>query len=305
MRLQQLQLLLSIAQTGSLRASAEALHVTQPALSKALKQLEDEFGTTLVQRGPRGVRLGPAGELLAVRAASVLREIERAREEVAALSGHLIGQISVGLSPAAAMLIAPRALARFAARWPDVQIRVVDALFPRSIAQVRAGELDLAVGPVPAGAITSEVMVRPLFEYRHVIVTRGSHPHAGTRRLAQLADSSWVRMGPPGGPGDPNRSEFAALGLSNPRVQMQCESFSTLLSLMPNIDMIGIMPQGFYEHYGRLQGLVALPLIDQLAPITVCAAWRADRPLTPQTQRMLDALISESADYLSQRELAP
>ena len=83
MRLQHLHLLLTLAQTGSLRASAQTLNVTQPALTKALKQLEDEFGTALVLRTPKGVRLAPAGELLAARAATVVREIERAREEVA------------------------------------------------------------------------------------------------------------------------------------------------------------------------------------------------------------------------------
>ena len=80
MRLQQLQLLLTLARTGSMRASAEAMNVTQPALTKALKQLEEEFGATLVLRSPKGVRLAPAGEMLAARAATVVREIERARE---------------------------------------------------------------------------------------------------------------------------------------------------------------------------------------------------------------------------------
>ena len=99
MRLQHLHLLLTISKTGSLRASAQLLNVSQPALTKALRQLEDEFGTELVVRTPKGVRLAPAGELIAARAATVVRELERAREEVAWHLRHAEAQVTVGVSP--------------------------------------------------------------------------------------------------------------------------------------------------------------------------------------------------------------
>lgn len=298
-RLQQLHLLLSIAETGNMRASAEALHVTQPALTKALKQLEEELGTTLAVRGPKGMRLSPAGELFAARAAGALRELERARAEVAAFSGNAHSQVSVGLSPAAAMLIAPQALSRFTSRWPEVQVRVIDALYPRSLAQIRAGELDLTIGPLPLDLASSDTVVRPLFDYDHIIAARRDHPLASKRRLADLSDAFWVRIGPAGGPGDPSKTQFEVLGLKNPKVQMQCESFSTLLSLMPKIDMLGIMPLGFFERFGAREGLVRLPIGDPLPRITICAAWRADAPLTPSAQHMLESFTAEGARYSS------
>ena len=150
MRLQQLQLLLTLARTGSMRASAEAMNVTQPALTKALKQLEEEFGATLVLRSPKGVRLAPAGEMLAARAATVVREIERAREEMAALTHQTHTTLSVGVSPAAALVLAPNTIAAFQSRWPQVRIHLVDALYPKMLEQLRSGELDLALGPLPA-----------------------------------------------------------------------------------------------------------------------------------------------------------
>ena len=116
MRLMHLQLLLSIAQTGSLRAAADALHVSQPALTKALQQLEEEFGTTLVHRSPRGARLAQAGELLAARAALALRELDRAREEVAWHVERTHASLAIGVSPAAATMLVPSTIARFTAR---------------------------------------------------------------------------------------------------------------------------------------------------------------------------------------------
>ena len=139
--------------------------------------------------------------------------------------------------------------------------------------------------------------MRPLFDYDHIIVARRDHPLAAVRRLARLSQAFWVRIGPAGGPGDPTRREFEALGLKSPKVQMQCESFSTLLSLMPNIDMIGIMPRGFFERYGPREGLVKVPIDDVLPRITICVAWRADVPLTLPAQRMLDAFTMVGGDY--------
>jgi DNA-binding transcriptional LysR family regulator len=75
-RLQQLQLLIAIASGGSLRAAAEAMHVSQPGLTKALRQLEEEFGTELVLRTPKGARLAPAGELVAARGVDPARGSE-------------------------------------------------------------------------------------------------------------------------------------------------------------------------------------------------------------------------------------
>lgn len=300
MRIQQLELLLSIAQTGSLRSSAEVLNVTQPALTKALRLLEDEFGTALVLRGPRGVRLAPAGELLAVRAASALRELDRAREEVATFAGRSDAGLALGLSPAAAMLLAPAALSRFCDRWPDVQVRIVDALYPRSLAQLRAGEIDLAIGPLPLDVPGSDIVMRPLFEYGYRVVARRSHPLSGARRLAQLSDAAWVRVGPVGGPGDPARGDFEAHGLRGMRMPIQCESFSTLLSVMPGLDVVGIMPEGFFDRYGPSQGLVSVPIEDRLPRNMICAAWRADTPLTLPAQRMLDAITSASVGQAAQ-----
>jgi DNA-binding transcriptional LysR family regulator len=216
MRLQHLHLLLAIAETGSLRAAAGSLKVTQPALTKALRQLEDEFGTALVVRTPKGARLAPAGEVLAARAATIVRELDRAREEVAWHLRHASAQVSVGLSPVAAILFAPGALARFAARWPQVRLRVVDALYPRALAQVRSGELDFAIGPLPAAGAGRDLLEQTIFDSEDVVVARRGHPMARARRLASLVDAAWVLTGPAGGPGDPATLGFDALARAAP-----------------------------------------------------------------------------------------
>jgi DNA-binding transcriptional LysR family regulator len=293
-RLQHLHLLLTLAKTGSLRASAQVLNVSQPALTKALRQLEDEFGTALVVRTPKGVRLAPAGELLAARAATVVREIDRAREEVAWHLRHAEAQVTVGVSPVAAILLAPGAVERFGARWPLVSLRMRDALYPRALEQVRAGELDMALGPLPLEGVGRDLVVQPLFDSQSVLVARRSHPLARAKKLVELLDSGWVLTGPAGGPGDPRNIHFSATGDRTPQVRLECESFATLLALMPRLDVIGIMPKGFFDRYGPVMDLVKLPIADVLPHATIHVLHRADTPLTLPAQRLLEAFLAEA-----------
>jgi len=299
MRLQHMHLLLTLAETGSLRAAAEVLNVTQPALSKSLRQLEEEFGTALVLRSSKGVRLAPAGELVAARAASVVRELARAKEEVDWHLRHATALVTMGLSPAAAILLAPGATARFSARWPQVRLRMRDALYPFALRQLRAGELDLAIGPLPVEGVGPDLVVQPLFDSQDVIAARRGHPLSGAKRLKDLVDASWVLTGPSGGPGDPIRLRFEAFGLATPKVRLECESFSTLLGVMPHLDVVGIMPRGFFDRYGPRTDLIDLPIEDPLPNTTIHIVTRADTPLTLPARRLLDAFVQEAREMRS------
>jgi LysR family transcriptional regulator, regulator of abg operon len=295
MRLQQLHLLITLAETGSLRAAAETLNVTQPALTKSLKQLEQEFGATLVLRSAKGVRLAPAGELLAARAATALRELERAREEVAWHTQNTRGTVTVGVSPAAGLLLAPPALSRFRARWPNVMVRLIDALYPNALQQLRSAELDMALGPLPAVGIGRDLQAQPLVQSASVIVARRGHPLVRARSLQDLKEAAWMITGPRLGPGDPIHLRFEEKGLTPPQVTLACESFSTLLALLPTVDMLALVPKRFFESHGARIGLAAVNIDDSLPPTTIHLFTRSDAPLTLHAQRLLEAFVHEAS----------
>ncbi len=295
MRLQQLQLLLTLARTGSMRAAATAMNVTQPALTKALKQLEEEFGANLVLRSPKGVRLSAQGEMLAVRAATVLREIERAKEEMLALTHNTQLTLAVGVSPAAALVLAASTLSAFQQRWPQTRIRLVDVLYPKALHQLRSGELDLALGPLPPSGMGRDLHARALIDSPSVIVAKKGHPLAGAKSLEELQGSSWLLTGPPMGPGDPMHLGFEQRGLAAPRITLECESPATLLAVLPGTACLTMVPQRFYEAHGPRLGLVALELQEHLPATTVHVFSRADAPLSLPAQRLLDAFVQQAA----------
>jgi len=301
MRLQQLELLLALAEHGSLRAAADVLNVTQPALSKSLRQLEEEFGTPLALRSPKGVRLTQDGELLTARAITILREIARAHEDIASLAGNATGQATVGLSPAVAVLFSPGAVARFGMRWPRAKLCIRDVLYPQALRQLRSGDLDFVLGPLPATGVGSDLLRQVLFHSQEVIAARRGHPLSKARKLTDLADASWILTGPARGPGDPQHLHLEARGMASPKVLLECESFSTLLGLMPTLDVIGIMPRSFLDRHGRRAGLVSLPIEDPLPVTTIYAVSRSDTPLTLPAQDLLDAFLQEAREFSRQQ----
>lgn len=296
MRLQQLQLLLNLGSEGSLRAAAVRMNLTQPALTKALRSLEEEFGAPLVQRLPKGVRLTAVGEQVASHAARALREIERAREDVAWHLQDTQGSVTLGVSPVAGTLLTPGAVMRYQARWPRVRIHVVDTLYPRSLQLVRAGEVDIAVGPLPVEGTGRDVVAHPLMLSQDVVAAREGHPLAKARRLADLAEARWILMGPRGGPGDPRHLKLSARGLPEPDVTLTSESFPTLLALMQSMDLVAVMPRRFVTLFGARLNLMALPVEEALTQTTIHALHRAETPLAGAVERMLDGLKQEAAE---------
>ena len=222
------------------------------------------------------------------------REIERAREEVKWQQREQGAQLALAVSPAAAISLLPGVLARLRAHWPQLRVRVADAVYPRALTMVRGSEIDLAVGPLPPEGAGRDLRVAPLFDAQQLLVVRRGHPLAGARRLAELQQTAWVLTGPHDGPGDPRRLGFERLGLAVPPVMLECESFSTLLAVMPSVDAVGIMPAGFYDSYAASLGIVSLPIEDPLPHVTLHAVWRADVPLTAPAAHLLDSMEAES-----------
>lgn len=140
-----LRVLVEVARQGSFSAAAEALSYTQSAVSQQIATLEAETGMTMLERGPRGVRLTSAGEALVEHAESILARLGAAEDELAAIAGLRAGRLKMASFPTAGATLMPLAIARFRARHPDVELTLAEGE-PEEIApRLRAGELDLAL----------------------------------------------------------------------------------------------------------------------------------------------------------------
>ena len=187
-----LKVLREVARLGSFSGAAEALAFTQPAISRQIATLEAETGTKLVERGSRGIRLTPAGELLVEHADAILDRLALAEAQLEALSGLEGGRLRLGSFATANATLIPLALRRFTEAYPQVELDLREALSRDLVDQLAAGDLDLAV--IGAASEHPDVVLEPLMTDPLFVALPSDHPLAAKRDLtmADLRDETWI-----------------------------------------------------------------------------------------------------------------
>lgn len=182
MELRHLRYFAAVAAHGSFSRAAHNLHLTQPALSRQVKDLEEELGVPLFRRGQNSVTLTDAGEGFYEEARDLLARADQAIQRVRGEAHHEI--LRVGYAPSLTTGIVPGALEKFQAATPRVRIELAD-LAPREMTEMaRAGRLDLLMGPPGLPASVPGFQWTELRRMTPVLVMTATHPLA---RLAKIA----------------------------------------------------------------------------------------------------------------------
>ncbi|MGW1373799.1 LysR family transcriptional regulator [Streptomyces sp. NPDC002446] len=193
MSLRQMEYLVAVVEEESFTRAAEALHVTQSALSHQIKALEREVGGPLLERMSRGVRLTAMGRAYFPHAELAVRSARQARRAALAASGAQSGELHIATVHAQAIGVLPEVCARWAREHPGVRLVLHEYATTEELYEHMArGVADMALGPRPAdwpGPVTV------VGQERMVLVVPHGDPLAGRTsvRLAELADRPWVR----------------------------------------------------------------------------------------------------------------
>src|SRR4051812_638520 len=140
-----MRVLSEVAARGSFSAAAEALSLTQSAVSQHVAALEREVGQALVERGTRPVELTEAGHALPRHATGIFARLDAAEQELGEIAGRRRGRLRFGSFPTALVTLVPPAFAHFRRRHPEVTLTVVDDHLQRLLPRLARGELDLAL----------------------------------------------------------------------------------------------------------------------------------------------------------------
>lgn len=192
MNLNLLETFIVTVEKGTLSAAAEELHLTQPAVSKQLKALEELLGLRLLERSSREVKLTPGGHLFYRRAREILRLLEQTRRELAEMTGLVRGKLILGASTIPGHYILPRLIGPFKDKYPQVEVKLEIGDSEEIIHKLMGGEFDL-------GAVGVEERKRGLFyqklvEDELILILPSEHPWASRSYLTiqDLADAFWV-----------------------------------------------------------------------------------------------------------------
>ncbi|MDH4554090.1 LysR family transcriptional regulator [Pseudomonas sp. BN417] len=291
LRPRHLQLLVNLAETGSLSDTARQAFTTQPGLSKWLKELEEDAGAVLFERHARGLRPTPEGALLVGHARRILSEMERAQSNLEALREGNTPNVAIGTSPASAPSLVPDAILYFLKRHPKAQVSLQENTMNVLLERLELGQLDVVVGRVdnyqPSASLNSEMLFREPMQ----VVARPGHPLLQRKglRWADLYQYDWL-LWPQGTPIRTRLdTALSNAGLKPLPCRVESSSLMANLWLMQNSDMLSVASGRVAEHFhGR--GLLRRLDFELEAEGSIGMCWRDEDHPESAVLDLLDSL---------------
>jgi DNA-binding transcriptional LysR family regulator len=292
-----LRVLHEVARQGSFSAAADALSYTQSAISQQIAALERETGTTLVDRGARGIRLTDAGEALVRHADAILTKICDAEAELEAIAGLRGGRVRLASFATAGSTFVPHAIANFHEQHPEVEILLKESDPEDSVPALKAGQLDIAIlfEPHGAGDLTDLDQVHLLEDPMSVVLPE-DHPLASKAkiRLKDLENEAWVQTTSSCPCGVIVADQCRAAGFE-PRVAFESDDYLTVQGLIAAGVGVALIPSLGLAAY---RPAVAIrPLAGANPKRDIFAATLPSGRRSPATQAMLDVLCEAARRY--------
>ncbi|HEU0199154.1 MAG TPA: LysR family transcriptional regulator [Burkholderiaceae bacterium] len=286
------QAFIAIADEGSFGAAAEALHITQTALSRRLQNLESFLGVKLVERTTRSVALTPIGQNFLPQARRLLADLGAALVEIRETGKSLRGDVTIACVPTAGVHYLPRIVQQYSALYPDNRIRILDHASSDVAAAVLRREAEFGINM--QGPHDPELTSIPLLRDRFVLVCRKDHPLAGKKRLAwkQLQPHALILAGPESG----NRP-LLDLAMQEQRVSLrsfyEVQRSSTAVGMVAAGVGVAVVPELALQK-GAYPQLDVVPLVEPVVSRTLVLLSRTKAYFTPAAQALYDLIRKQA-----------
>lgn len=299
MKLTQLRALLAVHETGSLQAASVRLHISQSALSRAIKELEEDLGVPLLERSIRGATVTSYGEGLLRHVRHALSDLERARQEINAMKDHAALKVSVGLTSSMTFM-APvqETLAEFVADSPRTRLHVHELRPQQMFPMLRDGTLDFVLISQTLQSIPGMEWF-PLCRLPLQVMTRYDNPLRNARSLRELREASWLTQ-------DLEDTEYSSLyqlfdvnGLDMPQHVVSCPAVGVLGYLLYNSRLLTLMSEWSLTNpvdpeFPRLMAQVDIiePIPDSYISLVCLDRMLMTRPAGALFARMREKLLA-------------
>lgn len=186
---------LAIASSGSINRAARQLNISQSALTRSLKRLEENLGVELIQRRASGVAVTPFGEVLLAHGRTIESELRQAIQEMQDLTETSVTSLVIGMSPTCAHRLVPMAVSRLMRQRPKLTVRLVEAGKPMLMADLTADAIDMFIAMKNPSEVLPGIAITDLFRDEFGLLVRTGHPLAGMSQPISpkmLAGYAWV-----------------------------------------------------------------------------------------------------------------
>ena len=293
-----LRAFIAVADLGSFVAASQALHLSQPALSRRVDKLEQALGFKLFERTTRKVELNAMGRSFMPRARHVLNELENALLGMTELSDRLRGQVTVACVPSAVGAFVARGLSEFHRQFPRIRVNLMDDTATNVLLAVARAEADFGISYL--GTQEPDLEFDPLIEEDFVLACPPEHALArrSTVTWAEMAKHECVMLAP--GTGNRMLIDQALAGAtrSKPAQAWSCEvrHVPALITLIESGVGIGPVPRFSIPEPSHSR-LVTVPLVEPKVVRMIGVIKPRGRPLSPAAQAFRDLLASTPAEF--------
>lgn len=270
-----------VARCGGIRAAARMLDMGQSAVTKALRELEEDIGVPLVLRTSRGISLTPYGHQLVERGNHIVEQMRQVHIELNQMRDGTGGKVVVGVTTTIVETILPDVFNEFRKHMPNVALHFTEAMIPGILPKLRDGGVDFAITSTVWTDITplsNAFEVKLLRELETVVVCRPGHPKASSQSISELINQEWVL------PYFPDSADGLAIDLFNrngfpvPGRVTVCESTHTAISLVANTNMLTLFNRTLVEQDNIGRYLTIIPAKESLPFSPCCLIRRLDTP---------------------------
>ncbi len=245
LRIRQLQVIVAIAEQRSLLAASRSLGISQPALSKALQEVEDALGVRIFDRMSRGVVPNAYGQAILIRARTVLAELNRIGDDLVQIAQQSAGIVVIGALPTAAAGILPATLARLRARHPRLGVKVLQGRTHELLPLLESGGLDVVVGRLYTPDTPDDFRREVLYDEPISVLARAGHPifGAGPDFAGALPGYDLVLPSLEQRMGQEVDQVLNAFGDRLPKPLLRASSLSFIRELILSGDVLAILPR--------------------------------------------------------------
>jgi LysR family transcriptional regulator of gallate degradation len=287
----QLRCHIAIAQGGSAVSAAAQLGISQVAVHRAARALEETVGVALYRRRVHNVAANPVGMALARKLSVALHEIGQAASDLASARGQASGQVAVGVLPLLPQRLLARAIGRLRVAYPDAAVTIHEGQHSQLLGALQFGALDVIVGALRKPRLQGALCESALFDDPYVVVVRRGHALAGKERITgrQLVSYDWVVPQKD----MPRRAAVETMLATlprRPRVAVETSSLAMMMSMLAESDCISLLSRSHILYGNYRDDVVALNIATPEKDRAVGLTTRADWLATPLQQAFIDHL---------------
>lgn len=262
MDIRQARHLIAVIEHGNILRAADAIHISQPALSKSIQNLEAELGVALLERGPRGVRPTIYGENLLKHARLILNQADQAIAENRAIKDGQLGHLRLGLANFAIHFL-PRVVAGLLVSRPGLSLDIVDGTYEGLTALVHEGALDAVISGLPPLHQAQDLVHEKLVATEFVLACRPDvrPPPQAEVSIATLDKAQWILPNRPQAIVDLWELAFRTAGATPPRPVLQSASMMFIKAMLLEGPFLTLLPRGIVHQEVESGQLAAIPVV--------------------------------------------